>query len=54
LAIHKLNAPLRTEGCTGPKDVQFAVAENNGQVTVVQRRRLQPTPENGTAIDAAE
>jgi uncharacterized membrane protein YcaP (DUF421 family) len=38
MTIHELNSALRTEGCTGPEDVQFAVLENNGHVTVVQRR----------------
>jgi uncharacterized membrane protein YcaP (DUF421 family) len=39
LTIHELNSALRSQGCTGPEEVQFAILENNGQITVVQRHR---------------
>ena len=39
MTIHELNSALRAEGCMGPEEVQFAVLENNGHVTVVPRHR---------------
>lgn len=39
MTIHELNSALRAEGCTGPEDVQYAILENNGQITVVQQRK---------------
>jgi uncharacterized membrane protein YcaP (DUF421 family) len=36
---HELEAALRTEGCTGPEEVHIAMVENNGQVTVIPKRR---------------
>ena len=35
---HELEAALRTEGCTGPHEVRFAVLESNGSLTVISRR----------------
>jgi len=34
---HELDSALREEGCAGPDEVRFAVMENNGQLTVIQR-----------------
>lgn len=37
LTIHELNAALRAEGCT-LEDVHYAVLENNGRISVIQKR----------------
>ena len=37
LTHHELNAALRQEGCLNVEDVQYAVLENNGCITVVRR-----------------
>jgi uncharacterized membrane protein YcaP (DUF421 family) len=37
LTHHELNAALRQEGCAAVADVQYAVLENNGSITVVPR-----------------
>lgn len=34
---HELEASLRANGCAGPKEVRFALLENNGQLTVIPR-----------------
>lgn len=39
MTIHELNSALRAEGLTGPEEVQFAVLENNGHLTVVPQRK---------------
>jgi uncharacterized membrane protein YcaP (DUF421 family) len=38
LTHHELNAALRQEGCASADEVQAAVLENNGAITVVKRR----------------
>ena len=35
---HELNAALRQAGCAGVHEVQYAVLENNGSVSVVQKK----------------
>ena len=37
LTHHELNAALRQAGCTCPEEVQTAVLENNGSISVVTR-----------------
>jgi uncharacterized membrane protein YcaP (DUF421 family) len=37
LTIHELNAALRAEGCT-IEDCHYAVLENNGRVSVIQKK----------------
>jgi uncharacterized membrane protein YcaP (DUF421 family) len=37
LTIHELNAALRAEGCC-IEDVQYAVLENNGRISVIHKR----------------
>ncbi len=39
LTHHELNAALRQEGCASADEVQAAVLENNGAITVVPRKR---------------
>jgi uncharacterized membrane protein YcaP (DUF421 family) len=38
LTHHELDAALRRAGCACVQDVQYAVLENNGSITVVQRK----------------
>jgi uncharacterized membrane protein YcaP (DUF421 family) len=38
LTHHELNAALRQAGCAAVADVQYAVLENNGSITVVPRK----------------
>lgn len=38
LTHHELNAALRTAGCACVEEVQFAVLETNGQISVVARK----------------
>ena len=38
LTHHELNAALRRAGCAGPHEVRSAVLENNGTISVIQRR----------------
>jgi uncharacterized membrane protein YcaP (DUF421 family) len=37
LTHHELSAALRRSGCTCAEDVQIAVLENNGSISIVQR-----------------
>ncbi len=37
LTHHELNAALRQAGCASPDDVQSAILENNGSISVVPR-----------------
>ena len=46
LTTHELNSALRAEGCT-LDDVQYAVLENNGRISVIRRR------EQGNAMKSA-
>jgi uncharacterized membrane protein YcaP (DUF421 family) len=36
--MHELEAALRAEGCCGAEQVHFAMLENNGHITVVQKK----------------
>ena len=38
LTHHELNAALRAAGCTSIEEVQYAILENNGQITVQVRK----------------
>ena len=38
LTHHELNAALRAAGCASIQDVQFALLENNGEITVHPRK----------------
>jgi len=38
LTHHELSAALRQAGCTCPEEVQAAILENNGSISVVSRR----------------
>jgi uncharacterized membrane protein YcaP (DUF421 family) len=38
LTMHELDAALRGEGCCGVEEVRFALLENNGHITVVQKK----------------
>ena len=40
---HELNAALRDAGCASIQEVQFAVLENNGKITV-QNKQFRPCP----------
>ena len=40
---HELNAALRDAGCASMEEVQFAVLENNGKITV-QNKQFRPYP----------
>lgn len=40
MTMHELNAALRAEGCTGPEEIHLAVLENNGKVSVMQKKPL--------------
>ena len=42
LTRHELHAALRQNGCDSVDDVHLAVLENNGSISVVQRRRDMP------------
>jgi len=42
LTHHELNAALRRAGCACPEDVQAALLENNGSISVVPRQRSEP------------
>lgn len=42
LTHHELNAALRQAGCAGAADVQTAVLENNGAISVVARKATPP------------
>lgn len=44
LTHHELDAALRRAGCLAVEDVQLAVLENNGAISVVQRKSSQPPP----------
>ena len=37
MTTHELNASLRASGCAGPHEVQTAVLENSGQITVIPK-----------------
>ena len=37
LTHHELSAALRRSGCTHPEEVQMAILENNGSISIVQR-----------------
>lgn len=39
MTIHELNSSVRGAGCAGVEEVQFALLENNGQVTVIPKRK---------------
>ena len=39
MTMHELESSLRSQGCTGPEEVRFAVLENNGHITVI---KMQP------------
>src|SRR5262249_5361980 len=39
LTHHELTSALRQAGCSCPEDVQAAILENNGSISVVTRRR---------------
>jgi len=43
LTHHELEAALRRAGCLTVEDVQLAVLENNGAISVVQRRSAPPS-----------
>ncbi|HYV98904.1 MAG TPA: YetF domain-containing protein [Gemmatimonadaceae bacterium] len=47
LTRHELNAALRASGCAGPDDVEYAVLENNGSITVLQRARERENEKTG-------
>jgi uncharacterized membrane protein YcaP (DUF421 family) len=36
MTMHELESSLRSQGCTGPEEVRFAVLENNGHITVIK------------------
>ena len=38
LTMHELDAALRAEGCSGVEEVRFALLENNGRITVIQKK----------------
>jgi uncharacterized membrane protein YcaP (DUF421 family) len=42
LTHHELNAALRRAGCACPEEVQAALLENNGSISVVPRQRSEP------------
>ena len=37
MTMHELNASLRAAGCAGPHEVQCAILENSGEVTVIPK-----------------
>jgi uncharacterized membrane protein YcaP (DUF421 family) len=45
LTHHELSAALRQAGCSCPEDVQAAILENNGSISVVMRRRRSRAPD---------
>ena len=45
LTRHELHAALRQNGCDSVDDVHLAVLENNGSISVVQRKRDVPSME---------
>src|SRR3954471_23371570 len=49
LTHHELDAALRQAGCTCPEEVQAAILENNGSISVVMRsgRAAAPGPDAG-------
>jgi uncharacterized membrane protein YcaP (DUF421 family) len=49
LTHHELNAALRQAGCTCPEEVQAAILENNGSISVVMRSARAAAP----GVDAA-
>ena len=38
MTIHELESSIRSQGCTGPEEVRFAVLENNGHITVIKEK----------------
>jgi uncharacterized membrane protein YcaP (DUF421 family) len=38
LTMHELDAALRAEGCSGVDEVRFALLENNGHITAIQKK----------------
>ena len=46
LTHHELNAALRASGCASVNDVHYAILENNGQITVHQKR-MNPDQRDG-------
>jgi uncharacterized membrane protein YcaP (DUF421 family) len=39
LTHHELNAALRQAGCSGMEEVEYAVLENNGAISVLSKKR---------------
>jgi len=46
LTHHELQAALRQGGCTCVQEVQSAILENNGAISVIQRKATTETPES--------
>jgi uncharacterized membrane protein YcaP (DUF421 family) len=46
LTHHELTAALRRAGCSCPEDVQSAILENNGSISVVPRAHRPPSSES--------
>ena len=46
MTIHELNSALRAAGCCGAHEVQLAVLENGGNITVIPKH-AHPENENG-------
>lgn len=44
LTHHELQGALRQAGCAGLEDVQSAVLENNGAISVIQRKSTSKSP----------
>ena len=40
MTIHELNSALRAAGCAGPHDVQTAILENGGNITVIPHEHI--------------
>ena len=37
MTIHELESSIRSQGCSGPEEIRFAVLENNGHITVIRK-----------------
>ena len=51
LTHHELNAALRAAGCECAEEVQAAILENNGSISVLMRRHNGEAPARGDAAD---
>ena len=52
LTHHELNGALRQAGCARVEDVESAILENNGAISVIQRKVISEGPKTLTGSGA--